>query len=202
MMFPALLDPMFLAQQSIDDRLLAPIQHSFNAKELQVFRRDCGVGKRGANNGAQLVNDIESFARGPRPKSKVCYILLNEVEQLAPEVRDSLRSLMDRHYRTLFVFTTNNLSKIETAAVNRCHVLDFGDAGAEAWAARCEAILRSHDLPVLPAAELKKLHIGTNGSARDVMDNLITSLNSADRNVVAYQSIDEQHLRHMLFNMM
>ena len=181
-LLPALLDPV-LAQNPCDPNRMPVFSKFFAAPAGQhVMEVSVGSGNRGTHNGTALLNELDAALsfRGPSSHS---YVVLNEVDQLTNEARDGLRGFMDRHYRVIYIMTTNHLNKIEASVRDRSYLLDFSDAGADAWGQRCAAILRNSGLPEVSAEELARLHVATNGSARNIISNLVTVLNRANHKV-------------------
>lgn len=68
------------------------------------------------------------------PLSSYHYVVLNEVHELGSGTAAALKATLDAgKERAVFVLTTNNLGKLDKAAINRCHVVDFNAAPAINW---------------------------------------------------------------------
>lgn len=52
------------------------------------------------------------------------YIILDEIDRLTPAAQQSLRGLMDERHLMYFM-TTNSLSKVDPAVIDRCHVVEM-----------------------------------------------------------------------------
>lgn len=175
-LLPALLDPV-LAQNPCDPNRMPAFSQLFAASAGQhVMEVSVGSGNRGNSNSIALLNELDA-ALTSRGSSGYSYVLLHEVDQLTNEARDGLRGFMDRHYRVIYIMTTNHLNKIEASVRDRSYLLDFSDAGADAWGERCAAILRNAGLPEVPVEELARLHVAANGSAREIISSLLTAAN-------------------------
>jgi replication-associated recombination protein RarA len=52
------------------------------------------------------------------------YVILDEVDRLSKDAQQSLRGLMDLR-RVMFFMTTNSLSKVDPAVLDRCHLVEM-----------------------------------------------------------------------------
>jgi hypothetical protein len=56
------------------------------------------------------------------------YYVFDEVDRLSAGAQQSLRSTMDLP-RSMFIFTTNHLNKIDRGIINRCHLIEMNQMG-------------------------------------------------------------------------
>jgi DNA polymerase III delta prime subunit len=140
---------------------------------IMQLAKSCGLGSNGGNKGAMLANEITQFlAQGTRGNSGFAYIILDEVDDAGKEFLSSLRGLMDTHSHVIWLLTTNHLYKLDGPLVDRCHTLDFDDAGIEQWAVRCNQILAARNKPTINTSAVELLYQCSNGSARNIISLL------------------------------
>lgn len=107
--------------------------------------------------------------------SKHDYFVFDEVDRLTIGAQQSLRSTMDQK-RCMFFFTTNSLSKIDPAIVNRCHLVEMNQVTlASAYIPLGNSILQGMGVGsgVVPAAILIGLANKARGSLRDYANDVM-----------------------------
>ena len=57
-------------------------------------------------------------------ESSLAFVVMDEVDNLPPEAQNSLKAVMNKP-KMGFIFTTNNISKIDTAVKDRCHLIEM-----------------------------------------------------------------------------
>lgn len=88
---------------------------------LQSVEFNCGVANilKISSAVAQLNQRLQFFHW-----SQHDYIILDEIDRLTSAAQQSLRGLMDQRHLMYFM-TTNNLSKVDPAVINRCHLVEM-----------------------------------------------------------------------------
>lgn len=123
------------------------------------------------NNGAMLIDklmNISSFI----PFSKYHYFVLDEVDNLNSAAMSSLKTVMNRP-DTVFIMTTNDITKIEGGVKNRSYLVEFNAAPAVKWLPLFKRVLCDQNVSppddhvILPVIEK------CNGSARDIVTSAL-----------------------------
>ena len=119
------------------------------------------------NNGAQLTDKLKNIA-SLMPFSTHHYFVLDEVDNLNKDAMASLKTVMNMPH-TVFIMTTNNITKIEGGVKNRSYRVEMNAAPDEKWLPLFKRVM--HDQNVLPPDDSVLLPVieKCNGSARDVV---------------------------------
>ena len=120
------------------------------------------------NDATTLLNRIAAEAQ-LAPLASHRYFVLDEVDNLTADTMKSLKSVMNIP-GPIFIMTTNNLPKVEAGVQDRCHVVPFNAAPAEAWLPLARRVLIQHNVPVPDDKVLLPVIARCNGSARKVVD--------------------------------
>jgi DNA polymerase III delta prime subunit len=83
-------------------------------------------------NGAAVINQISKRSLTVPLTGNNHYYVLDEVDNLTKDAMLSLKSAMNTQ-NTIFILTTNYLSKVEIGVQSRCHRVEFNAAPAQAW---------------------------------------------------------------------
>ena len=123
------------------------------------------------NNGAELIKKLENQAI-LMPFASHNYFVLDEVDNLTSIAMASLKSVMNLPY-SIFVMTTNYISKIDVAICNRCHCIPFNAAHADKWLPLAQRMLADAGVTGVPSAAIIKIIAMCNGSARDIVNAIV-----------------------------
>ena len=121
-------------------------------------------------NGATLMTTIRSRAQLMSGNySGFHYFVLDEVDNLTDAAMASLKAVMGIP-QTIFIMTTNNISKVDMGVQNRCVRVDFNAAQASDWLPFARHVL--HDSGAVPVSDEKLTPIidSCKGSARDIAE--------------------------------
>jgi DNA polymerase III gamma/tau subunit len=108
------------------------------------------------------------------------YFVLDEVDQLTKTAMSSLKSLMNIP-NCVFVMTTNNIQDVEVGVRNRCHCIPFNAAPPDRWMPICRKILNDEGFANVTDQTLMKVIESGNGSARDILDTVVSIVLKAKR---------------------
>lgn len=99
------------------------------------------------------------------------YIVLNEIDNLGEGTAASLKAVMDAgRDRAVFVMTTNSISKLDKAVLNRSYVVDFNAAPPQQWLPTVRKVLNHYNVSGIPDQVLLPLIQGCKGSGREVLE--------------------------------
>lgn len=96
-----------------------------DASEVMTNMFRCG----GGLSSTVITNTIKS-ANGTYPSwhnSRQDYFVFDEIDKLTTGAQQSLKSVMGLK-RSMFIFTTNYLHKVDVGVVNRCHLIEMNQA--------------------------------------------------------------------------
>ena len=119
------------------------------------------------NNGGQLTDKLKRIA-SLMPFSTYHYFVLDEVDNLNKDAMSSLKTVMNMP-RTVFIMTTNNITKIEAGIQNRSHRLEMNAAPAEKWLKLFKRVIKDQSVSPPDDAVLLPVIAKCNGSARDIV---------------------------------
>jgi replication-associated recombination protein RarA len=126
-------------------------------------------GIQSGNDATTLLNRLSNEARLMPLGASHRYFVLDEIDNLTSSAMKSLKSVMNIS-GPIFIMTTNNVTKIETGVQDRCHLVAFNAAPAEAWLPLVRRVLAESNTPVPNDTLLLPLIASCNGSARKVVD--------------------------------
>ncbi len=131
------------------------------------------------NNDAALMRSLHGQAM-VIPFATYHYFVLDEVDELTKTAMSSLKSLMNMP-NCVFVMTTNNFQDVEVGVRNRCHCIPFNAAPAVRWLPICRKILNDEGISNVTDQTLLKVIESGNGSARDILDAVVSIVLKAKR---------------------
>jgi DNA polymerase III gamma/tau subunit len=131
------------------------------------------------NNDAAMIQKLQNQA-GLVPFSTYHYFVFDEVDELTKIAMASLKSLMNMP-DCVFVLTTNNFQDIEVGVRNRCHCIPFNAAPPDRWLTICRRILDDEGIVNVSDQTLLKVIATGNGSARDILDAVVSIVLKANR---------------------
>ena len=136
-------------------------------------------------NGTQMINQIQertSFMSWNT--SNLHYVILDEFDLLTTAAIASLKSIMNRK-DVVFIFTTNNLDKIDKGVLNRSILLDLNAAPTLDWVAKINGIYQSNGLSIPASSAIAGIVAAGKGSARTIFTDL--DIAESKRNKTASQ---------------
>lgn len=119
------------------------------------------------NNGLHIIEKLSSRA-SLMPFSTYNYFVLDEVDNLKNDAMSSLKTVMNMP-RTVFIMTTNNITKIEAGIQNRSHRVEMNAAPAEKWLKLFKRVIKDQSVSPPDDSVLLAVIEKCNGSARDVV---------------------------------
>lgn len=124
---------------------------------------------QGGNNGAAVIEKILSSAV-LQPLGVFRYIVLDEVDNLLPQSMMSLKVAMNSCAKTsIFIMTTNYLSKVEGGVINRCVAVEFNAAESVDWLPKVRGILADYGVTGIDDKLLLGIIEPCEGSARKIL---------------------------------
>jgi DNA polymerase III delta prime subunit len=119
------------------------------------------------NNGVGLLDDINQKCAPLSLNGKYVYIILDEVDNLSADGIAQLKSAMNKNIdRAVFVMTTNHLSKINDAVIDRSYIFGFNKVPAEAWLPSMQRVLVAYGITDMSNSQLLSAAASINGSGR------------------------------------
>lgn len=135
-------------------------------------------------NGMTLLQKIANSAQLMPFQASQRYYVLDEVDNLNAQAMAVLKSVMNTP-GCVFVLTTNNFSAVEAGVRNRCHCIAFNAAPAESWLPLAQRIMRDAGISGITDQQLVAVIATGQGSARDILDALISVVLDAHAQQVA-----------------
>ena len=135
------------------------------------------------NNDAALMKSLHGQAMVV-PFATYHYFVLDEVDELTKTAMSSLKSLMNMP-SCVFVMTTNNFQNVEVGVRDRCHCIPFNAASPERWLPICRKILNDEGIANVAVQTLLKVIESGNGSARNILDAMVSIVLMTKRNNLA-----------------
>lgn len=145
------------------------------------------------NNGVKLLEKIDSNARLYPISASHHYYVLDEVDNLNDQAMKMLKSVMNVT-GCVFILTTNNFTDIEPGVVSRCHCLAFNAAPASRWLPLARRLLSDSGLTGISDEQLLAVIETGKGSARDILDALISVVLNATSNADILRAANENRL--------
>ena len=132
-----------------------------------------------SSNDAALISRLQNQAM-LIPFATYHYFVLDEVDVLTKTAMQSLKSLMNMQ-DCVFVLTTNNFNDVEVGVRNRCHCIQFNAAPDENWLPLCRRVLSDAGINNISDQSLLKVIATGNGSARDILDSIVSIVLKVER---------------------
>ena len=125
---------------------------------------------QGGNNGAALIERITTQIHLVALNNAYHYFVLDEVDNLLPQTMLSLKVAMNIGAKnSIFVMTTNNLSKIDGGVINRCQLVEFNAAPDADWLPKVNMILADYGVTGIDDGLLLNIIEPCEGSARKIL---------------------------------
>ena len=122
------------------------------------------------NDGARIIQSIQTQLNIVPYPNRYHYIVLDEVDNLNRETMPSLKALMNTK-ESVFILTTNNITKVEGGVLDRCHCIEFNAAKPEQWLPMVKRILRDQKKLTPPDEMILPIIAQCNGSARRIINS-------------------------------
>ena len=119
------------------------------------------------NNGANIIGRLNKQAEF-MPFSSHHYFVLDEIDNLTTDAMLSLKTVMNMPH-TIFIMTTNNITKIEGGVRNRSYCIEFNAAPADKWLPLMRRILKDENVIIPADSVLLPVIARCEGSARDIV---------------------------------
>ena len=149
------------ARVSADDLLEGT--YRYNAKDFS--------GSKFKTSG-QVNDAISNFASYCALGAKYRVVIIDELDAMSDIAQVELRFQMDCVKKMCaFIFTTNNISKVDGAIQSRCRVLYYGPANPVRWVPRAQMIMSSEGVSIT-AGELLPVLQGSGGDIRMMFQNM------------------------------
>ena len=132
----------------------------------------CGDGDDG---GAKLISSLRSqVARTPLNFSETNFYVLDEVDHLQPKIQQSLKGIMNARF-SLFILTTNSITKVDPILKDRCLLVPFLQAPAAKWLPLAKRIAADKELHGISDDSLLQICKQSSGSARELYRRISTT---------------------------
>ena len=141
-------------------------------------------------NGTQMISQIQertSFMSWNI--SNLHYVILDEFDLLTTAAIASLKSIMNRK-DVVFIFTTNNLDKIDKGVLNRSILLDLNAAPTPDWVQRINEIYQNNGLAALDSQAIAGIVAAGKGSARTIFTDLDIAESKRNKSTSQPESIN------------
>jgi replication-associated recombination protein RarA len=141
-------------------------------------------------NGAQMIAQIQSSASFVSLNaSNLHYVILDEFDLLTSAAIASLKSIMNRQ-DVVFIFTTNNLNKIDKGVLNRSILLDLNAAPTQDWVQKINEIYQSNGRTALASQAIAGISAAGKGSARTIFTDLDIAESKRNKSTSQPESIN------------
>jgi DNA polymerase III delta prime subunit len=126
---------------------------------------------QGGDNGAAVIERIKAQTQLTVLGNVYHYFVLDEVDNLLTQSMFSLKVAMNTGAKnSIFVMTTNNLSKVDGGVINRCKLVEFNAAKSLDWFPKVRGILADYGVTGIDDALILSIIEPCEGSARDILD--------------------------------
>lgn len=117
-------------------------------KELQItdYIRDNMSNKTSIDDMRKI---IEYASVPPFNEGQIKLVILEEFERVSPQAQCSLKFVLEEYSSWCrFIFTTNNIAKIDTAITSRCQMYHFNTLKFESFVGRIATILQNEQIKI------------------------------------------------------
>lgn len=144
------------------------IERGKGGSEVDCKYLSCAQGQNGANLMAKLHGWASLFSFN---HSGYHYFVLDEVDNLTDAALASLKSAMNIPW-TIFIMTTNNISKIDAGVRNRSERIDFNAAPANEWLPFARRVLGDCGARHVSDEKLLSVIESCDGSVREIVNSM------------------------------
>jgi len=137
-----------------------PLQHIY----------DCGEGN---DDGVKLIKDVSAkLNKTTLTQSGIAFYVFDEVDHLSKKTLLALKGILNAN-QSIFILTTNDITKINKELKDRCVVLPMLEASAKKWLPLARRI--AHDNGLTEATDDDLIHVcnESEGSARQLYENIM-----------------------------
>jgi len=167
------------------------IEWNRNRGDAQSDTLFCAVQQ--GNNGLKLLEKIDSNAHHFPHSASHHYYILDEVDNLNVQAMKMLKSVMN-YPGCVFILTTNNFASVEAGVVSRCHCIAFNAAPASSWLPLARRMLSDARMTGISDEQLLAVIETGKGSARDILDALVSVVLNVTSHSGNMQSASERRL--------
>jgi DNA polymerase III gamma/tau subunit len=139
-------------------------QRHGGAQALTAFY-NCGEGN---DDGATMIKNINAkLGKTALTPSGISFYVLDEVDHLSKKTMLALKGILNAK-DSVFILTTNNISRVDPVLMDRCLRLPFLQAPAAKWVPLARRISADFGLPEMDDGALTDLCQRAQGSAREL----------------------------------
>jgi replication-associated recombination protein RarA len=167
------------------------IEWNRNRGDAQSDTLFCSVQQ--GNNGLNSLQKIDDNAHVMPWGASQHYYILDEVDNLNEQATKMLKSVMN-YPGCVFILTTNNFASVEAGVVSRCHCIAFNAAPASSWLPLARRMLSDARMTGISDEQLLAVIETGKGSARDILDALVSVVLNVTSHSGNMQSASERRL--------
>jgi DNA polymerase III gamma/tau subunit len=145
------------------------------------------------NNGLKLLQKIDDNAHVMPWGASQHYYILDEVDNLNEQATKMLKSVMN-YPGCVFILTTNNFASVEAGVVSRCHCIAFNAAPSSSWLPLARRMLSDARMTGISDEQLLAVIETGKGSARDILDALVSVVLNVNSRADNMRSPSERQL--------
>jgi DNA polymerase III delta prime subunit len=123
-----------------------------------------------SSGGNELIRDTQMTSASFH-KSRLHYVVLDEVDNLRVDVQKNMRSFMTENENVIYIMTTNQIMKIDDGIKSRSHCISFEKPCETRWRQKCRTIVDEYKIN-LDDDEITKIVSLANGDARSIRATL------------------------------
>ena len=167
------------------------IEWNRNRGDAQSDTLFCAVQQ--GNNGLKLLQKIDDNAHVMPWGASQHYYILDEVDNLNEQATKMLKSVMN-YPGCVFILTTNNFASVEAGVASRCHCIAFNAAPASSWLPLARRMLSDARMTGISDEQLLAVIETGKGSARDILDALVSVVLNVNSHAGNMRSACERQL--------
>ena len=133
------------------------------------------------NDGAAVIKRCRAKTSFVPYGGRYHHFIFDEIDNLNADTMPSVKSLMDCP-DTVFIMTTNNLSKVDRGIVSRSHIVFFGAAPSAKWLPKVKRVLTDYYVTLPSDAALTQMIEPRKGDARGIINDAIYLANQRKLN--------------------
>lgn len=133
------------------------------------------------NDGAVVIKRCRAKTNFVPYGGRYHHFIFDEIDNLNAETMPSMKSLMNC-LDTIFIMTTNNLSKVDRGIISRSHIVFFGAASSVKWLPKVKQVLRDRFVTLPNDATLTQMIDKRKGDARGIINDTLYLANQRKAN--------------------
>lgn len=146
------------------------IEQARGGDQPLLAQYNCGEGN---DDGAKMIKDITAkLDKTPLTHSGITFYVLDEVDHLSKKTMLALKGILNTR-RSLFMLTTNHITKVDSVLKDRCIELPMLQAPAIKWLPLARRIANDNGLSEASDDNLLGLCRESDGSARKLYQKVI-----------------------------